>query len=145
MTSRQPLDDTGGAWELAMYRLELAKNDLSGAEVMFGQKYYRIANNRAYYAIFHSLSACLALEFKAFKSHGQTIGNFNKDFIHTGKFPADWSKKISDAQEIRNSSDYEDFYIVSIERTRLQLETAREVVALVEKYLMSHKDKQLTI
>lgn len=101
MTTKKELDDIGGAWDLAMYRIEIAKEDLLAAKTLFENRGYRIANNRAYYAIFHALSACLAIEFKGFKSHGQTIGQFNKDFIHTGKFPSEWSKKITKAQLIR--------------------------------------------
>ncbi|MBQ9364969.1 MAG: HEPN domain-containing protein [Schwartzia sp.] len=131
----KPLDDFGGAKELAAYRISVAKEDLADAEHSFEEKRYRNANNRAYYAIFRAISACLALEFKAFKSHAQVIGNFNKDFIHTGKFPKGMGEKISKAQIVRNASDYSDFYVVSVEETEEQLETARQVVALVEAYL----------
>ena len=71
----------------------------------------------------------------AYKQHAQVIGNFNKDFVHTGVFPKEISRKISRAQEVRHASDYDDFYIVSIEDAREQLGTAKEVVALVEQYL----------
>ena len=47
------------------------------------------------------------------------------------------SRKISRAQEVRHASDYDDFFIVSIEDAREQLETAHEVVNMVEKYLQS--------
>lgn len=129
------LDDVGGAKELALYRLSVAKEDLGDAEQNFKEKRYRTANNRAYYAIFHAISACLALEFKAFKSHAQVIGNFNKDFVHSGKFPEEIGRQITHAQEVRNVSDYTDFYILSIADAEKQLETARQVVALVETYL----------
>lgn len=101
------------------------------------KKRYRNANNRAYYAIFHAISACLALEFKAFKSHAQVIGNFNKEYVFSGKFPKELGGKISRAQEVRNASDYSDFYIISVQETEVQLQTARQVVALVEKYLQA--------
>lgn len=129
------LDDIGGARDLALYRISLAKDDLEAAEISFKTCHYRSSNNRAYYAIFRAVSACLALEFKAYKSHSQVIGNFNKDFVHTGIFPKDIGKKISRAQEIRHASDYDDFYIVSAEDTKEQLETAREVVELIERYI----------
>lgn len=130
-----PLDDIGGAKELADYRLSVAKEDLADAECDFEEKRYRSANNRAYYAVFRAISACLALEFKAFKSHAQVIGNFNKDFIHTGQFPKEIGEKISKAQIVRNASDYSDFYVVSVKETEEQLGTARQVVSLVETYL----------
>lgn len=129
------LDDVGGAKELALYRISVAKEDLETAEMNFKNRHYRASNNRAYYAIFRAISACLALEFKAYKQHSQVIGNFNRDFVHTGVFPKEVSKKISRAQEVRHASDYDDFYIVSIEDAQEQLETARCVVNMVEKYL----------
>ena len=101
----------------------------------FENEHYRTSNNRAYYAIFRAISACLALKFKAYKQHAQVIGNFNKDFVHTGIFSKEISKKISRAQEVRHASDYDDFYIVSVEEAKEQLETAEEVVGMVEKYL----------
>ena len=131
------LDDIGGARELAAYRLEVAKEDLEAAEMNYENGHYRTANNRAYYAIFRAISACLALKFKAYKTHSQVIGNFNKEFMHTGVFSKDMGRKISRAQEIRHASDYDDFYVVSIEDTKEQIESAREIVRNVENYLIT--------
>ena len=142
MNEQKPLDDVGGARELARYRLDVAKEDLAAAELSMSQQQYRSANNRAYYAIFHAISACLALEFKAFKHHAQVIGHFNKDFVHTGKFPADIAGKIKEAQNLREACDYADFYIVSIADTETQLKTAHEIVGLVEQYLQSKQDEK---
>ena len=138
------LDDIGGAKELALYRISAAKEDLQAAELNFENGHYRSSNNRAYYAIFRAISACLALRFKAYKQHAQVIGNFNKDFVHTGIFPKEISKKISRAQEVRHASDYDDFYIVSSEDTKEQLETAREVIDMVEKYLEVENGNQVS-
>lgn len=129
------LDDIGGARELALHRIGVAKDDLEAAEMNFDGGYYRSSNNRAYYAIFRAISACLALEFKAYKQHAQVIGNFNKDFVHTGVFPKEIGRKISRAQEVRHASDYDDFYIASIDEAREQLDTAKEVVSLISSYL----------
>lgn len=61
------LDDIGGAKELAAYRLGAAKEDLESVQLNFENGQYRASNNRAYYAIFRAISACLAIEFKAYK------------------------------------------------------------------------------
>lgn len=129
------LDDTGGAKELAFHRIKTAKEDLDAARLSFENGQYRASNNRAYYAVFRAISACLALEFKAYKQHAQVLGNFNKDFVHTGIFSKEISRKISRAQEVRHASDYDDFYIVSVEDAREQIKTAEEVIDMVEKYL----------
>lgn len=91
---KSTLSDLGGARDLAMARLERAKEELASAQFNYENKQYFVANNRAYYAIYRAMCACLALEFKAFKKHGQTIGAFNKDFIHVGIFPADLGRRL---------------------------------------------------
>ena len=131
------LDDIGGAKELAKRRLEVAKEDLSDAENTFNSGMYRASINRSYYAIYHAISACLALKFMAFKSHGQAVANFNKEFIHGDVFPKEMGRKISKAQEVRHASDYDDFYVVSKEDTGTQLEWAKEIVGLVNEYIDS--------
>lgn len=131
------LDDIGGARELAKRRMEVAEENLCDAIDNFKLGHYRTSNNRAYYAIFRAASACLALEFKSFKQHGQVLANFNKDYVHAGIFSKEIGRKISKAQEIRHASDYDDFYIVSIEEARQQVETAKEVVAAVRQYIDS--------
>lgn len=70
------LDDIGGARELALHRINVAKDDLEAAEMNFGVGHYRSSNNRAYYAIFRAISACLALEFKAYKQHAEQLRIF---------------------------------------------------------------------
>lgn len=106
------MDDVGGAIELAKYRINVAKEDLASAVKNLESGDYRTSNNRAYYAIYHAVSACLALEQKAFKSHAQSIGAFNKDFIHTGIFSEKYGRKIKETQDVRHSSDYDDFYVI---------------------------------
>ncbi len=65
------LDDTGGARELAFHRMKTAKEDLEAARLNFENRQYRTSNNRAYYAIFRAISACLALEFRNFSKRNQ--------------------------------------------------------------------------
>ncbi len=76
-----------------------------------------------------------ALEFKAYKHHSQVIGNFNRDFVHTGIFPKEISKKISRAQEVRHASDYDDFYTVDVNGVEEQISVAEEVLNMVRGYL----------
>ena len=48
--------------DYAKYRLDKSKEDLDAAQLLFSQGSYRIANNRAYYSIFHALRAVLVLD-----------------------------------------------------------------------------------
>ena len=88
-----------------LYRLENAKSDLKAAKILFVAEEYKGANNRAYYAIFHSLNAVHALSGVAYKRHKDAIGNFNKEYVKSGIFPREIGRKIGEAEEIRHASD----------------------------------------
>lgn len=121
--------------ELAKHRLEQAKEDLKASKVLYDIKLFKSANNRAYYSIFHSMKAILALEPIDFKRHKDVIAYFNKNYIHTEIFPKNMGRRISDASRIREDSDYDDEFIVRSEDTLAQIETAKELIKLVEEYL----------
>lgn len=124
----------------ANYRLERAKQDLSDAEFSYKARRYLNANNRAYYAIFHAIRAVLALERVDFKRHKDVLAHFNQYYIKTEIFPRTISRKISEASKIREDSDYDDEFMPTDEETKLQIDTARELIQLVEKYLKEHND-----
>ena len=52
----------------------------------------------------------------------------------TEVFPREVGKKISRAEEIRHASDYDDFYIATREKSKEQIETAEELIKMVEEY-----------
>ena len=121
--------------ELAIHRLEQAKEDLEAGFLLYEKDFYKSANNRAYYSIFHSIKAILALEPVDFKSHKNVLAYFNKNYINTGIFPKVMGRKIMHASTIREDSDYDDEFIVDSNKTKEQLETAQELIKLVENYL----------
>ena len=85
---RQPeLPDVGDKLDVAKHRLRVAKEDLQAAYLLLEANSYRGANNRAYYAIFHAVSAVLAMEGVAFKKHKDALAYFNKNYVATEIFP----------------------------------------------------------
>ena len=129
------MGDEVNVYAFARYRLERAKEDLSDAKYSYKDKRYLSANNRAYYSIFHAIRAVLALERIDFKKHKDVIAYFNQHYIKTEKFPKIISKKISLAKEIREDSDYDDEFEPTDEVTKIQIETAEELIKLVEEYI----------
>ena len=123
------------AIELARYRLERAKQDLQDTELLYKNNSLLSANNRAYYSIFHAIQAVLAIERIDFKRHKDVIAYFNKNYINTEIFPKKLGRKIGQAFQIREDSDYDYKFIPKIEQTAYQLETARELIKLVEEYI----------
>lgn len=124
----------GSENDLAIYRLERAKTDLQSARVLFDVAEYRGANNRAYYAIYHAITAVHALDGRAYKRHKDALANFNKDYIRTEIFSKVMGRKISEAQEIRHASDYDDFYIATKAEALEQIETAEKLISLIDRY-----------
>lgn len=127
-------ENIGTVKDLVLYRVQTAKDDLSSARILLRAGEYKGANNRAYYAIFHAINAVHVVNGDAFKRHKDAIANFNKSYVKTEIFPREIGRKISEAEEIRHASDYDDFYIASREETERQIDVADEFLQLVEEY-----------
>ena len=63
------------------------------------------------------------------------FGYFNQYYVKTEIFPRMIGKKIGLTTTIREISDYDDNYTPDAESTQTQIETAKEVIALIEEYL----------
>ena len=126
--------ESGTKKDLVLYRIETAKSDAKSAKILMEAKEYRGANNRAYYGIYHAISAIHALDERAYKRHKDALANFNKDYVKTEIFPRSLGKRIAEAEEIRHASDYDDFYVASVEETERQISAANEFIGLVEAH-----------
>ena len=121
--------------EFALYRLDRAKQEQATAELLYKENKLLAANNRAYYSIFYAIRAVLAMDKVDFKRHKDVLAYFNKNFVKTEIFPRQIGRKIVLASKVREDSDYDEEYEPSSETTALQIETAKELIELVEKYL----------
>ena len=121
--------------EFALYRLERAKEEYDTSELLYKENKLLAANNRAYYSIFYSIRAVLAMERVDFKKHKDVLAYFNQHYVKTEIFPRKIGKKIVLASKVREDSDYDEEYEPSSEATNMQIETAKELIELVEKYL----------
>ena len=138
------LNEKGTQKDLVLYRIETAKSDIKAAEILLNAKEFRGANNRAYYGIYHAISAVHALDGNAYKRHKDALANFNKNYVKTEVFPRNLGKRIVESEEIRHASDYDDFYIATREEAEEQIQTAKELISRVEKYvnIRWEKDKK---
>ena len=127
--------DNAAQKDYAKYRLERAKEDLDAARFLFDNGSYRAANNRAYYAIFHSLRAVLAFDNFDSKKHSGVISEFRRRYIKEGVFQEKMSQMIGSAFVIRNASDYDDMFIVSKTETQEQLDNTEYVYTEIKKYV----------
>ncbi len=120
---------------LAIYRLEQAKENLEEAEALFSINKFKGASNRAYYSIFHAIKAVLALEETDFKKHSSVMAYFNKEYVSKEIFSRELGKRVNEARLFREKSDYVDFYIVTKEECREQIDTAISMIEKTEEYI----------
>ncbi len=121
--------------DLSKYRLAKAAEMLETARRDLNADDYASANNRAYYCIFHAMRAVIALDGEDYKKHAAVIARFTMNYLKTDILPRDYGKLISNASLIRNRSDYEDFYICSVEDTQRLVAGAADFLGSVREYL----------
>lgn len=109
------------------YRLNKSKEDLEAAWLLYHNGNYRVANNRAYYSIFHALRAVLVFDNFDSSKHSGIIAEFRRKYIKSGAFPLEMSKMIGSAFTIRNASDYDDMFIAGREDTEEQIANAEYI------------------
>ena len=121
--------------DLIKYRLSSAKEKLASANLLLDAGLYKDSVGRSYYAIFSAIRAVLAIRQVDFSKHSGVIAYFQKEFIKTDIFDKKYSKYLQQAFQIRNSCDYDDFFIVSKQDAEEQYERAIEIVASIEEYI----------
>lgn len=94
--------------------------------------------NRSYYAIFHAVRALLAFDLFDSKRHTSIIGYFNQEYVTSGKIDKGYYKTLARAFDKRMKSDYHDFYVVSREEAKEQLDNAELFIGLIETYIEDH-------
>ncbi|MCI0471718.1 MAG: HEPN domain-containing protein, partial [Candidatus Aminicenantes bacterium] len=128
--------------DLSVYRLQKAQDDLETAESnLIGNKLSQ-SINRSYYAMFHAARAMLALDKIDSKKHSGVISFFNRYYIKTGKIEREYSKILSEAFDIRNDSDYDDFYFASKEDAQNQLENAKRFLKRIREFIDAFLKKE---
>jgi uncharacterized protein (UPF0332 family) len=77
-----------------------------------------------------------ALENADFKKHSQSLGYFNKTYIHTGLIESRFGAIISNASASRNSSDYDDHYEARPEEAENNIANAGDFYETVRRYII---------
>lgn len=126
---------------LMKYRLDNAKEKLESAKLLLDAGKYRDSIGRSYYAIFTAVRAVLANDKVDFSKHSGVIAYFQKEYIKTGIFDVKYSKYLQNAFQIRNSCDYDDFFIASKQDAEEQYNRASEFYEGIQNYLLN-RDKE---
>lgn len=121
--------------DLMQYRLEMAEERLKSSKILLDAGSYKDSISRSYYAMFTAVRALLAIDGQDFSKHAGVIAYFQKEYIKSGKIEKKYSKYISQAFQIRNNTDYSDFFIVSVQDAQEQYEKAKEFFEMIKAYL----------
>lgn len=124
---------------LAVYRFMEAKETLVSSRLCFENKLYKDSINRSYYVVFYVIKSILALESVDFKRHKDAVGYFNQNYVATEIFPKELGKRVGRLKRKREISDYDDFYVASLDEAQEQMDTAEYVLSQVEEYLREKK------
>ncbi|HCT92806.1 MAG TPA: antitoxin [Lachnospiraceae bacterium] len=123
------------------YRLESARERLNAARILLECGNYKDSIGRSYYTMFTAVRALLARDRIDYSKHSGVISYFQKEYIKTGQFDKKYSKYLSQAFQLRNHTDYSDFFVVSQSDAMEQYSRATEFLAMIEDYL-SERMKQ---
>ncbi|MDY5030319.1 MAG: HEPN domain-containing protein [Blautia sp.] len=121
--------------ELSIYRVEQAEESLKASENCFENGFYKDSINRSYYSAFYAIKAVLALGTIDFKRHKDVIAYFNKEYVATEIFTKELGRRLGTLKQLREKSDYDDFYIASKENAMEQIETAEIVLQSIKEYI----------
>lgn len=121
--------------DLSRARLALAKERIGFAREILKLGDYKTVANRSYYAVFSAMRAVLALDGFDSKRHSGIIAEFRRRYLKTELLPKELSFTIDSLVEVRQGSDYDDFYLISKEEVTEQLVKAETFVAEVEAFL----------
>ena len=122
---------------LSLVRFKRAEECLNTAEENVKLGDYRAAANRTYYAIFHGLRSVLALDEIDMSKHSAVIAAFRKAYLKTNILDRRFSGLITDAFEIRNESDYDDFFIVVKADVEQEIEETKAFLDAIKQYLIN--------
>jgi len=95
--------------ELALYRLERARETLEDARLLAGSGRWNSCVNRLYYACFYAVSAILVQEGLSSAKHAGVRSLFNRHFVKTGRVTKEKARLFNDLFERRQEADYMDF------------------------------------
>lgn len=123
--------------EMLEKMIEKAYEKLASAQRELDGKHYGEAASRAYYEVFHALSAVPASRGLAFSSHSQTIGAFNKHFVKEGCFDSSMTRNLQRLFEDRQIADYDWIQTVDEQTGTEDVCDAGKIVRACELFIKS--------
>lgn len=120
---------------LSNARFSRAKECLDAAKLLLDAGDYKSATNRSYYAIFHAMRSVLAFDGIDMRHHSGIMSEFRRLYIKTGILDRSLSPIISVLFNIRQESDYDDFFVISKAEVAEQIANAEIFLNAILQFL----------
>jgi uncharacterized protein (UPF0332 family)/predicted nucleotidyltransferase len=127
--------DLGTPEDYLRHRLERSHEDLTWARGALERGEYRLALNRAYYAVFHLTSAVLANLDVLRHRHSAVESAFHEYLIKPGFIEPEYGQFYREARQWREDADYHFDVEFTKDKTREVLEQAERIVTRLERFL----------
>jgi len=127
--------DVGKPFDYLKAKLDRSKEDLDDARDLFQQGKYRLSVNRAYYGVFHIVSATLAAMGHARTKHSGVEAAFHQYLIGSGLLEREHGVTYKLARKLREDADYGIDKVITEEIARDILEQCERLAKQVEQYL----------
>ena len=127
--------DLGTPEDYLRHRLERSHEDLTWAQGALERGEYRLALNRAYYAVFHLTSAVLANLDVLRHRHSAVESAFHEYLIKPGFIEPEYGQFYREARQWREDADYHFDVEFTKDKTREVLEQAERIVTRLERFL----------
>ena len=127
--------DLGTSVDYLKAKLDRGKEDLDDARDLFQQGKYRLSINRAYYAVFHVVSASLIAMGHTRSKHSGVEAAFHQYLIKPGLLEPEHGVTYKLARKLREDADYGIDKIVTEEIAKDMLERCEYLTNQVEQYL----------
>jgi len=114
-----------------------SEEKLRAAKLLLEGRAWSDAASRAYYAVFHAISAVLLSKGMTFASHAQVLGSFNREFVRSGIFPKEFTTLLTRLFEDRQSGDYDFVAGVTEKDAILDVADAERIVSAIRRFLES--------
>ena len=113
---------------LSDHRFQKSVDSLKQAKILLDNLMFDGSINRSYYSIFYSIRSILGLVNLDSSKHSGVLALFDRYFVKTGIFEKEFSKIAHTAFDVRQDSDYDDFFYPVIEEAASQYKKAKKFI-----------------
>lgn len=125
----------GPSTDYLKQKLARSRKDLADAQDLYQRGNYRLSINRAYYAVFHIVSAALNTIGQERSKHSGIESAFHQYFIKPGLIEVEYGTTFKLARTWREDADYSIGLTFTEETARDILEQCERLVQRMERHL----------